>query len=392
MPYTEQWNLTLERQLPWNAAFQASYIGNRGIGLIFYNWKNRAQFPWTSTQPTTYRGASIFPGVTFDKIDPNLFNVSPAPGYISLQQGRADARRRDGRYGLILEVSNGTWSYYNALQLAYTQRSKWGLNLQAGYTWGKNIDTGSEATSVGTGDINAVVSETQGSRSLRGPSRLSQPHRFTVSYVYDLPVFKGQKGPAGWNPLLAGLLGRVLGGWQISGNTTFGSGNPFTVFLGYDLNGDGIGGDRPFLLDPGILGKSVDNGRVNPASGKKFSQEQLPISAFWPTAAIADSKQWPWYPGTGIVGSLGRNTFRVHGQNNWDFALIKSIRLYGERHHLQFRAEMFNLMNRVQFDMPAYVSMIDQGVPGWRLQPRFGEITGQRNSPRFMQMSLRYTF
>ena len=79
-------------------------------------------------------------------------------------------------------------------------------------------------------------------------------------------------------------------------------------------------------------------------------------------------------------------------QNNWDFAILKNIRLYGERQHLQFRAEMFNLMNRVQFSMPAYVSVVDTGVAGWRLQPRFGEITSQYNSPRYMQMSLRYFF
>lgn len=53
---------------------------------------------------------------------------------------------------------------------------------------------------------------------------------------------------------------------------------------------------------------------------------------------------------------------------------------------------MFNLMNRVQFDVPAFVSVVDTGVAGWRLQQRFGEITAQRNSARFMQMSLRYQF
>jgi hypothetical protein len=392
MPYTEQWNFTFERNFRWNAALQASYIGNRGIGLIFYNWRNRAQFPYLSTQPSAYKGAAIFPGVMFDKIDADLFNTNPAPGYISLQQPRTDARRVDGRYGLIFETSNAAWSYYNALQLQYTQRMKAGLTLQAGYTWSKNIDTGSEATSVGTGDINAVVSETQGARSLRGLSRLSQPQRLSFSYVYQLPIFRDQKGPANWNRFVSGLIGRVAGGWEISGTTTFGSGNPFTVLLGYDLNGDSIGGDRPFLLDPKILGRSIDNGRVNPATGRKFSQDQLPITAFWPTSDQAGTKQWPWYPGSGIVGDLGRNTFFTHGQNNWDVAFIKNVRVYGERHNVQFRAEMFNLMNRVQFDMPAYLSVVDTGVAGWRLQPRFGEITAQRNPARYMQMSLRYTF
>lgn len=389
MPYTEHWNLTLERQLPWKSAFQAAYIGNRGIGFIFYHWENRAQFPWTSTQPTRYGGRlqGNFPGVTFDKIDPNLFDPTPPDGFISLQNSRVNARRTDGRYASVLRPSNGAWSYYHALQLTYSQRPVAGLHLQAGYTWSKNIDTGSESTFVGAGDINAAVSETQGARSLRGISRLSQPHRFTLSYVYEIPFRRSQPG----------FFGHVLGGWELSGVTTFGSGNPFTVFLGYDLNGDGIGGDRPYLRDPSILGRSVDNGRVNPATGKKFSQEQLPITAFSPdpsvdAASFAALKNWPWFPGSGLVGNLGRNTFFSHGQNNWDLAIIKNTRVYGERNNIQFRAEMFNLANRVQFDFPAFLSVVTTSVPTWALQPRFGEITAQRNGPRNMQLSLRYTF
>jgi hypothetical protein len=96
--------------------------------------------------------------------------------------------------------------------------------------------------------------------SLRGYSRLAQPQRLVFSYVYDLPFFKGEHG----------AIGRVLGGWQLAANTTFASGNPFTVLLGYDLNGDGIGGDRPFIVDPSILGRSVSNARIDPATGVQF--------------------------------------------------------------------------------------------------------------------------
>jgi hypothetical protein len=393
MPYTEQWNFTVERQLPWKAAFSAGYIGNRGIGLLFYNWSNRAQFPVVSTQPASYGGAAqgIFTGVLFNQIDPNLFNTTPAPGFISISQPRTNARRRDGTYSAFLTVSNAAWSYYNALQLTYTQRTHQGLNMQVNYTWSKNIDTGSEATFVGTGDINAAVSETQGMASLRGHSRLAQPHRLVLSFVYDLPVFRDQKGPASLGRF-APVMGRVLGGWQISGNTTFASGNPFTVLLGYDLNGDGIGGDRPFLLDPGVLGRSVDNARIDPSTGRQYAQAVLPLSAFLPTAEQAATRSWPWYPGTGIVGSLGRNTFWMHGQNNWDVSVGKEVRLFGERHRLQFRADMFNFFNRVQFNIPGFVSVVDTGVAGYRLHPDLGRITSARNSSRNMLMMLKYSF
>src|SRR5260370_25802572 len=170
------------------------------------------------------------------------------------------------------------------MQLQYTARMKAGLTLEAGYRWSKNIDTGTEGTFVGAADINAAISQTQGQRSLRGNSRIAQPQRFTVSYLYQLPLWRDQKGPASWNPILSSVAGRVLGGWQLSGITTFASGNPFTVVLGYDLNGDGIGGDRPYIFDPRILGRSIDNGGVSPATGLKYSQSQLPATAFFPSA------------------------------------------------------------------------------------------------------------
>jgi outer membrane receptor protein involved in Fe transport len=392
MPYTEQWNLTMERQLPWKSALQLSYVGNRGIGLLFYNWGNRAQFPVVSTQPANYgtQAAGIFTGVLFNQIDPNLFDTAPPPGMISISQPRTAARRSNGAYGAYLIVSNAAWSYYNALQVLYTQRAFAGLDLHASYTWSKNIDTGTEATSVGTGDINAAVSETQGARSLRGMSRIAQPQRLVLSYVYDLPFFKSQKGPPtfGW---LAPVVGRAFGGWQISGNTTFASGTPFTIFLGYDLNGDGIGGDRPYLIDPSILGRSIDNARVDPATGLQYGQEKLPLAAFSPTAAQAAAKAWPYYPGSGVVGSLGRNTFWLQGINNWDFSIIKNVRIH-ERHMLTYRVEMYNMTNRVQFGFPAFTSVVDTSVVGYQLQQSLGRITSLNNSPRSMLMMLKYSF
>ncbi len=392
MPYTEQWNFTLERQLPWRSALQASYVGNRGIGLLFYNWGNRAQFPVVSTQPAAYGGTAqgIFTGVLFNQIDPNLFDATPPPGMISLTQPRTAARRANGSYSAFLEVSNAAWSYYNALQVSYRQRAFAGLNMQANYTWSKNIDTGSEATSSGTGDVNAAISQTQGMASLRGNSRLAQPQRLVFSYVYDLPFFKGQKTDSLGR--LGPVVGRILGGWQLAGNTTFASGNPFSVLLGYDLNGDGIGGDRPYIVDPSILGRAVDNARIDPATGLQYAQSVLPLAAFQPSAAQAAAKQWPWFPGSGVVGNLGRNTFWTAGQNNWDFSIVKDMRLSTERHHLQFRAEMYNLMNRVQFDLPAFVSVVDTSVPGYQLNPNLGKITSQRNAARNMLMMLKYSF
>jgi hypothetical protein len=102
--------------------------------------------------------------------------------------------------------------------------------------------------------------------------------------------------------------------------------------------------DRPYLVDPSILGRSIDNARVNPTTGLQYGQEKLPLAAFSPTAAQAAAKAWPYYPGSGVVGSLGRNTFWLQGINNWDFSIIKNVRIH-ERHMLTCRVEMYNMTN-----------------------------------------------
>jgi hypothetical protein len=381
-PYTQQWNLTLERALPWQSGLSISYLGNRGIGFIQYDARNRAQFPVTSTAPPEYAGTN-FPGVRFDQIDPNLFNANPAPGFISLSQLRTAARRPDGRYGAIFGISNNAWSYYNALQALWNKRLSQGLSTQVSYTWSKNIDTGSEATFVGAGDTNFLISEKLGARGNRGPSRLDQPQRFVASYTYQFPFGKSQ----------AGFLGRLIGGWEMNGITTLGMGNPVTVVLGYDLNADGIGGDRPDLVDPSVLFRSMDNARTNPATGRQFSMDQVPTSAFFPNATSVANGNYPLLPGTGAVGSLGRNTFRLHGQKNFDIVFVKNTRLFGKDrgHELQFRAEMYNIFNRVQFATPN-LTLIDVSFAGYRINPNFGQITGLNNNPRNMQMMLRYQF
>ena len=72
---------------------------------------------------------------------------------------------------------------------------------------------------------------------------------------------------------------------------TLGYGNPVTVVLGYDMNADGIGGDRPYLVDPSVLFRSMDNARVNPETGRQFSMDQVPTSAFFPNASnVAESQ------------------------------------------------------------------------------------------------------
>ncbi|MEO5935760.1 MAG: carboxypeptidase regulatory-like domain-containing protein, partial [Terriglobales bacterium] len=292
MPYTQQWNLTAEHELPWKMALSMSYIGNRGIGLVQYDILNRPEFP-TVAPNHPYVGAT-FRGVTFNCIDANGANANPIPGCISTTQPRLNERRPDPLYSTITQVKNGAWSYYNAMQVSVNKRLSHGLAFQTNYTWSKAIDTGSEATFSGI-DTNFPAAGKQQAKSLRAVSLFDTPHRATVNFSYELPFLKSQRG----------VIGRILGGWQVSGTGIFSSGNPFTVFAGYDLNADGVGGDRPDILDLSVLGRSIDNGRLVGASTSiTQSTTQLNTSMFSSTTASTR----PFRPGATEQGTLGRNT------------------------------------------------------------------------------------
>jgi hypothetical protein len=316
--------------------------------------------------------------VLFNQIDPNLNNDSPAPGVISRTQPRINQRRPDPNFSTVARIANGAWSYYHALQTSVQKRYSNGLWFDVAYTWSKSTDTGSEATFPGAGETNAVVARPLGGRSNKALSRFDTRNRLTITYSYLLPFF-AKPGDS----LASHLLTETLGGWQVSGVTTFASGNPFTVFSNFDVNADGTGGDRPDLINPALLaGRSIDNGRaiapvtITCSGGftqavTTVSQLQLPCTAFG-TA---------FRPGTSNIGTLGRNTFLMHGINNWNFVLAKRFRIR-ETQALHFRAELYNAFNRVQFGLPSTTLELTT----------FGRITGQRNSARFIQMAFRYIF
>jgi hypothetical protein len=201
------------------------------------------------------------------------------------------------------------------------------LNFQAAYTWSKAIDTTSEATFVGAGDTNQNGNNTRDSRAL---SRFHTPHRFTIYGTYRLPFFNNDRG---W-------LGQAFGGWQFSAVGRFSKGTPFTVTTtALDLNFDGFGESRPVLLDPSVLGNSVNL----PAT----SREALPRSAF--RTLTSNDFNTP---------ILGRNTF--------------------------YRADVFNALNHVQYGIPSAAIT----------NTNFGAITGAAVTylPRNVQVSLRYQY
>lgn len=390
MPYTQQWNLSVERQLPFTSSLRLSYTGNRGIGLLRYALENLpdnnpagvlvANHPnnapavlYAANQrgPGDPRGVDVrgqvllpaanilcagtgLTGLATNAECPN--NVPLGAFEYSLRVPRTNERRPNGLYSTNLSVANASWSYYHGLQAEWTKRLSHNINFQASYTFSKAIDTTSEATAVGGGDTNQTGNN---SRAARGLSRFHTPHRFTFYGTYRLPWFQNERG----------LLGQTLGGWQFSTVVKLAKGTPFTVSTtGLDINFDGFAEARPVLLDPSILGRSINH----PSN----SQALLPASAF---RRLANTD-------AGLPVSLvGRNTFFTDGVKNVDFAISKNFLMPWEGHKLMLRADLFNAFNHVQYGFPVSLDITNAN---------FGRITGGATSyaPRSIQVSLRYQY
>jgi outer membrane receptor protein involved in Fe transport len=388
MPYTQQWNLSFERQLPFNSALRVSYTGNRGIGLLRYasynlpvhdpvngvlvaNHPNNAPgvlytlsgLGATDPRRTDVRGQVLRPaadilcagtglnGVATTTQCPNPVTLGPLE--YSFRVPRTNERRPNGLYGTNLAISGSSWSYYHGLQVEWTKRLSANLNFQANYTFSKSIDTTSEATAVGAGDSNI---NTNTARDVRALSRFHTPHRFTMYGTYRFPFFRNDKG----------VLGHALGGWQLGAVVKLAHGTPFTVTTtGVDLNLDSFSEPRPVLLDPSILGNHVNH--------PSTALQQLPRAAFR-TLTTSDFN----------TAILGRNTFYIDGVKNVDVGIQKNFNVPWENHKFTLRADLFNAFNHFQYGFP--VTSITA--------TNFGAITGQANSyaPRTIQISLRYIF
>jgi len=243
-----------------------------------------------------------------------------------------------------------------------------GLALNLRYTLSKSISTVDSTFA----DVETGTGIPQSTRDLigdmKGVSKFDTPHSLTIGYTYEVPRMPGR------NPLLSGLLG----GWRISGTTTFKSGTPLNLTTGSDSPGfgnvDGVrGSDRPNLLDPSILGQSFDN--------PDTSRALLAVDTCQRTTAARPYMVCKYFDTNlpaGGRGDIGYNTFRGDGTNNWNVAIEKDIRLR-EALTLLFRSEFINFFNHPQFAEPNLRMSGDT----------YGYITNTTNRGRLIQLFAR---
>jgi hypothetical protein len=247
------------------------------------------------------------------------------------------------------------------------------------------LDNGSEIFQFNnTSPLASLPAAFGGQRLEKGPSLYDRTHKLSLVYQYELPFMRTQQG----------ALGRVVGGWRISGVTIFESGVPYSVANG--LDSDGIGGTNRADLNPagkaGVraqwVGVSATNpfGYINPdffdtATGKFISVPIDPKEARYVGLPAYNPALF-----TPRTGNAGRNTERVPGINNFNANLTKNVRLT-ERVGTEFRAEFYNLFNHPQFGYPSVssftpgegtiASSVQTSVAGRFVNPRVLEAGGR---------------
>jgi hypothetical protein len=228
------------------------------------------------------------------------------------------------------------------LQSEVRRRYANGVMLTGVYTWSKAIDNASEifATTVAPLSSLAGIPSVFGGQPLeRGVSFFHREHRAVMSFVYDLPWMKAQQG----------LLGRAIGGWQLSGVYTYEAGIPYSVTNGADVDGLGGGGsDRPDVNPRGLPRVRAVPSAASPTGFMNPDAANAPIDPATARFVVRPACNVTANPTGCRAGNLGRNTEFGPPQNVWNVNFLKTVRV-NERLRFELRSEMFNLFNRPQY-------------------------------------------
>jgi hypothetical protein len=368
-PYYQKWSAGLQRAIG-NYVIDASYVGSKGTKLYLNEDMN----------PSAPAVANAFnPGIR--RITPAAFTGSTT--CTPNTAGCLISGRFDNLQGSRLIRTNGGSSSYHSAQLLVTRRFTNGFALTGAYTWSKLMDNASEVFGVADTNLPQQASFPAifgGQAAERAVSLFDRPHRFSLTYVYAIPFMRDQRG----------FLGHVLGGFEISGVTSYESGVPLTVINGQDA--DSIGGnlDRPDFNPSGQTGvravPALATATVNPCSVTVGSVFYTNPDAANACISPSSAQYIGILAGTGRRGSLGRNTLRTRGQNNWNVNLLKRIRM-SESKFFELRAEFYNVFNHPQYGTASVspFSPASTGVPanvftsaaGQFLHPEFSDGGGR---------------
>jgi len=373
-PTMLQYNLEIQQQLPWGMGLSVAYVGSRAWHLyqtreadpVAAAGVNSAGLPnflcWNSPPaPTPQMSAPVGANGAcpsgFLTTGPKL---NPAFNSVFYSRARGD-------------------SYFNSLQVGLFKQLAQGLQFQFSYTWAKNIDdgTGIATRDGGTGTIQDSAYYTEAID--RGPTIFDIRNNARANLIYHAPIIRSQ-----------GIAGKFVNGWWFSSIVSAQTGYPFTVTLSSDrqLSGGGNISERP-NLDPSFNPATVIVGNPNLNAAGTYA---------WFNPTMFDLLP------VGQLGNVGRNSLRGPGFSDVDFSAVKDTKVgfLGEAGSVQFRAEIFNILNHPNFSTPsgavwssgtpATAPAGEIGSAGIPIIKNAGQITTTANFSRQVQLALKVIF
>jgi outer membrane receptor protein involved in Fe transport len=375
-PYFQQYNTSVQYAVGKDLLLEIAYVGGRGLDLFRNVGINQARLasPQHPIMNEVLRALSLPAGMITTNTPQNAQLRAPIQGASITAFGQRQTTAQ---------------STYNSLQISLTKRLSEGLQLLGSYTYARSIDNASGGTfsSGASADSSFILGNQLDNRANRGVSDFDRTHRFVLSYLWELP-----------RPAFAGTstVGRLMfSNWQVAGIITAMSGLPIDIVDTGAASLYGLSGGGNPLARPN---RSGENGHIAAANVPPsyffnpfaFSRPVVLVGNLIPSsggAAIADAT------GTDF-GNLGRNVLRGPRQTNVDFSVIKRFPISGSK-NVEFRAEFFNLFNRVNFDKPISnlnAASIDSNT-GQIIDPGdFGRITSTSNNPRLIQFAVKFNF
>jgi hypothetical protein len=301
-PYTQSWNVGVQRDLGHAMSLEVNYVGSSSHRLL-------RDVDGNPPQPALVAAAQANGSLPIDESG-GILRILPAFGGPQVTGNTALYEPT-----VVKSIGNAT---YNGLQMMFRKRFSSGIDFQASYTWSHAIDDSNDPF-VAPGGDRTFPRDSFDLQEDRGSSDYDLRHRLIVNWVYEFPFGQGH------SHFNHGFAARALGGWELAGLSTFQSGHPFDLYSSLDSQYTGLTGRPDLVGNPAI-----------PADAPR-TETGPPITAF----AVQ-----PY----GRPGSLGRNTFTGPTYFNTDVTLLKNTKLT-ERLRLQFRAEVYNVFNRIQFDV-----------------------------------------
>src|SRR5262252_9517374 len=278
---------------------------------------NARKDQWSADlQRELWSGAALdlqYVGSHTRNLDRSFYNNTPQPG-----PGPVDPRRPSQRFRSRRIIQNDLIADYDALSVILRKRMSRGLRADVHYTWSRTRDMATNSNGGGQTMNNYDIWADY------GPANWDVPHRFVASYLYDVPFLKSSPQP---------VLRYVVAGWQLGGVTTLQSGTPVNVTIGADRANIGISGlQRPDLVGP------------VPELNCQQSPTALDLINCFDPSAFAMPAQYTF-------GNAPRNVLRGPKAMITDLSLVKNVPVSGPV-RVQFRAEIFNAFNTVNYGNP----------------------------------------